>query len=44
MITDTSFYRNENYHQKTDTPATLNYEKMSAVVDKLYSAVVSMAV
>jgi Zn-dependent M28 family amino/carboxypeptidase len=43
MITDTSFYRNDNYHKNTDTPATLNYKKMSAVVDKLYEAVVRMA-
>lgn len=32
MITNTAFYRNKNYHQKTDTPETLNYEKMAEVV------------
>ena len=35
MITDTAFYRNKNYHQLTDTPATLNYNKMAGVVKGL---------
>ena len=35
MITDTAFYRNKNYHQKTDTPATLDYKKMAEVVKGL---------
>jgi Zn-dependent M28 family amino/carboxypeptidase len=29
MITDTSFLRNPNYHEPTDTPDTLNYERMA---------------
>lgn len=33
MLTDTAFFRNPHYHQSSDTPETLNYEKMSAVVD-----------
>ncbi len=33
MITDTSFYRNVNYHLPSDLPETLNYEKMAAVAD-----------
>jgi Zn-dependent M28 family amino/carboxypeptidase len=32
MITDTSFYRNPNYHEKTDTMDTLDFDKMAAVV------------
>jgi Zn-dependent M28 family amino/carboxypeptidase len=32
MITDTSFYRNNNYHKKSDTFDTLDYVKMSKVV------------
>jgi Zn-dependent M28 family amino/carboxypeptidase len=36
MITDTSFFRNRNYHQETDTIDTLNFEKMSEVVKGLY--------
>ena len=38
MITDTSFYRNANYHQLTDTHDTLDFERMSAVVDSVYYA------
>lgn len=33
MWTDTSFYRNPNYHQKTDTPDTLNYDFMEEVAN-----------
>lgn len=36
MITDTSFFRNRNYHQETDTIDTLNFEKMGEVVKGLY--------
>lgn len=32
MITDTSFFRNKNYHQVTDTPDTLDYTKMAEVI------------
>jgi Zn-dependent M28 family amino/carboxypeptidase len=32
MITDTSFYRNKNYHTKTDTYEKLNYRKMREVI------------
>lgn len=38
MVTDTSFYRNANYHKLTDTHDTLDYERMSAVVDSTYFA------
>ncbi len=36
MITDTSFFRNRNYHQETDTIDTLNFEMMVEVVKGLY--------
>ena len=42
MITDTSFYRNANYHTKNDTPDTLDYEKMSQVVVAVFEAVKAM--
>lgn len=32
MVTDTAFFRNPHYHQKTDTPDTLDYPRMSKVV------------
>lgn len=31
MVTDTSFLRNPNYHQPTDTPDTLDYDAMTEV-------------
>lgn len=31
MLTDTSFLRNPNYHQSSDTPDTLDYERMAQV-------------
>jgi Zn-dependent M28 family amino/carboxypeptidase len=41
MVTDTAFYRNPNYHKKSDTPATLNYAKMAEVVAGVYCAITS---
>lgn len=35
MLSDTAFYRNPNYHEHTDTPDTLDYEKMAKVVSAL---------
>jgi hypothetical protein len=39
MITDTAFYRNPNYHTRQDVPETLDYERMSHVVEGVYAAV-----
>lgn len=36
MITDTAFLRNPHYHRPTDTPDTLDYDRMKLVVDGLY--------
>lgn len=43
MITDTAFYRNDNYHTKDDTPDTLDYFRMESVVTKVYKAVTGLA-
>ncbi len=42
MITDTSFYRNANYHEPSDIPTTLNYGKMAAVTDGIFSFVIKL--
>ena len=36
MITDTSFFRNKNYHLETDTIDTLHFEQMAEVVRGLH--------
>jgi Zn-dependent M28 family amino/carboxypeptidase len=35
MITDTSIFRNKNYHQLSDTADTLNYDKMETLTEDL---------
>jgi Zn-dependent M28 family amino/carboxypeptidase len=42
MITDTSFYRNKNYHQKTDTMETLDIPRMSKVINGVYNGLTSL--
>jgi Zn-dependent M28 family amino/carboxypeptidase len=42
MITDTSFFRNSNYHQETDTVDTLNFEAMAEVVKGLYHTLMEL--
>lgn len=42
MITDTAFYRNKNYHKKTDTINTLDFKRMAEVVNGTYSALVNI--
>lgn len=39
MINDTSFLRNTNYNQMSDTIDTLDFDKMTAVVDAAYHAI-----
>jgi Zn-dependent M28 family amino/carboxypeptidase len=38
MVTDTAFYRNPHYHAPTDLPDTLDYVRMSKVVEGLAAA------
>jgi len=40
MINDTSFLRNPNYHMKSDTIDTLDFDKLTEVVNCCYRAVV----
>lgn len=43
MITDTSFFRNPNYHQAGDLPETLDYTRMAQVVRGVHQAVLHLA-
>lgn len=38
MITDTSFYRNSNYHKPSDKMETLDIDRMAKVIDGIYLA------
>lgn len=42
MITDTAFYRNKNYHEKTDTIETLDIFRMSKVIESTYKALMNL--
>ena len=42
MITDTSFYRNFNYHQKTDTIETLDLNRMALVIDEVLQTLIQL--
>ncbi len=43
MITDTATFRNPNYHQPSDTPDTLDYDRLSALVGALEPCVRALA-
>jgi Zn-dependent M28 family amino/carboxypeptidase len=43
MITDSAFFRNHHYHQASDTPDTLDYERMAKVVAQVAAAVVELS-
>jgi Zn-dependent M28 family amino/carboxypeptidase len=43
MITDSAFFRNHHYHQASDTPDTLDYERLAKVVAQVAAAVVELS-
>jgi Zn-dependent M28 family amino/carboxypeptidase len=43
MLTDTSFLRNPHYHQSSDTPETLDYDRMAHVAMGVTGAVAHLA-
>ena len=43
MVTDTAFFRNAHYHEGTDTPDRLDYDRMSRVTEGLVHVVVDLA-
>ncbi len=42
MITDTAFYRNKNYHHKSDTIASLDIKRMADVIDGVVLVLLEM--
>jgi hypothetical protein len=43
MITDTAFYRNQQYHERGDTAERLNYELMGKAVIQVFEAIKGLA-
>lgn len=43
MVTDTAPFRNPNYHQGSDTPETLDYDRIARIVSGLVSVVSRLA-
>ena len=43
MITDTAFYRNKNYHKKSDTMDTLDIQRMAKVIDGIFQVILKMS-
>lgn len=43
MISDTAFYRNQNYHTDKDTPEKLDYKRMAMVVEGTFAAVMKIS-
>ena len=42
MLTDTAFFRNPNYHQASETPEKLDYERMAAQTEALVRVLASL--
>jgi hypothetical protein len=42
MITDTSFYRNPNYHESTDTMDTLDIGRMAKVINGVFKTLIAL--
>ncbi len=43
MVTDTALFRNPNYHRVTDTPDTLDYQRLALVVEGLQNVIEARA-
>ncbi|MEM8835604.1 MAG: M28 family peptidase [Planctomycetota bacterium] len=43
MVTDTAHFRNPHYHRSSDTPGTLDYDRMSRVVEGMIRVVEDLA-
>lgn len=42
MVTDTAFYRNKNYHERSDTVETLDIDRMARVIDACFTALTAI--
>lgn len=42
MLTDTSFFRNKNYHEPTDTLETLDLPRMKNVIDGIFLSLINL--
>lgn len=42
MVTNSAFFRNKNYHQKTDKMETLDIKRMANVIDAIYHAILNI--
>jgi len=42
MITDTSFFRNKNYHESTGTLETLDLKRMTRVTDGIFMSLIHL--
>ena len=42
MITNTSFYRNQNYHTRADRFETLDIQRMARVIDEVFLAIIKV--
>jgi hypothetical protein len=42
MVTDTAYFRNPHYHKLSDTPETLDYNRMAEVIRALYLAILAI--
>lgn len=42
MITDTSFFRNKNYHEPTDTMETLDIKRMAKVIEGVFNTLTTL--
>ena len=43
MLTETSFFRNKNYHKITDTIDSLDTPRMSKVIDGLFYTLINQS-
>lgn len=42
MVTNTAFFRNKNYHKKSDKMETLDIKRMANVIDAIYNAIINI--